>query len=98
MEGSDLLNQFEALDGDGSGLLDATELLAQMPEGDREKAQGVLAMMDADSDGRVSYKEFVGFYYGGLAADEAISDADDSVNLDNLTDSDGDGYYEESSS
>ena len=94
MESTDLIGQFEKLDADGSGALDPSELLAQMPDGDREKAREVVAMMDADADGRVSYREFVDFYLGGFPGDEALNDADDSVDLTALTDSDGDGLYE----
>ncbi len=96
MERKDLLKQFETLDTDGSGTLDATELMTQMPDGSREKAESVLDMMDFDGDGKVSYKEFVRFYFGGFEEDVAMTDADGSVVLDQLTDPDGDGVYEES--
>ena len=96
MSNEELVAQFSALDADGSGTIAASELLAQMPEGDQAKAQAVLAMMDTNEDGRVSYEEFVGFYLGGFEADESLQDADRDVPLDSLTDPDGDGFYERS--
>ena len=98
MDRSHLLKQFAGLDTDGSGTLDASELMAQMPDGSRQKAETILDMMDFDGDGQVSYKEFVRFYFGGFEEDVAMTDADGNVVLEQLTDPDGDGVYEESSS
>ena len=88
MENSDLMTQFERLDADGSGFLSVVELLAQMPAGSREKAQTVLDMMDGDADGRVSYKEFVGFYFGGFEPAEVTRWSEDSVELEPTNDPD----------
>ena len=99
---SDLMQQFESLDADGSGFLSRDELLVQMPERSREKARSVLEMMDNNADGKVSYKEFVDFYFEGFDAVE-IGGSEDSVEVDdsNPADTNNDGIidsYEEMTS
>ena len=97
MKKEELKSQFESLDLDGSGLLDAKEILASMPQGDQHQARQVLEMMDTDGDGRVSFKEFLSFYRGDFESDKALSESDSSIDLGSLSDLDGDGLHEISS-
>ena len=76
MDEANLMKQFASLDADGSGFLSTAELLAQMPDGNREKASAVLAMMDANADGLVSYREFVEFYFDGDQPEERMNPTD----------------------
>ena len=78
MSTTNLEQQFKALDTDNSGLISPDELLSQMPDGTLENARGVLAMLDENQDGQVSYMEFIRFYQEiEPSADDAMSHVDD---------------------
>ena len=58
-----LVRRFKAMDADGSGKLTSKEIMDEVPGADRYKAGQILAVMDVDSDGLVSYVEFLESYY-----------------------------------
>ena len=62
MDEKALAARFAELDKDNSGFITVKELLDGMPELDRKKAESVLAVMDVDGDGHISYEEFVSFW------------------------------------
>jgi len=52
--------QFASLDTDGSGGLDFEEAVAGFGRGDAGKARSMIAEMDADKDGMISWEEITG--------------------------------------
>ena len=54
-----LIEQFKALDTDGSGQVDVAELLKLMPGADQEAANNILAAMDRDLNGTISLEEYI---------------------------------------
>ena len=82
-----LMAQFQSLDTDNSGYISIEEMLESMPTSDREKAKGVIEMMDVDTDGEVNYAEFISFYLGDDASDnDALSEVERGYNLTSVAD------------
>ncbi len=54
-----LIEQFHALDIDGSGEVDVAELINRMPGIDQEAARNILKAMDIDLDGTISLEEYI---------------------------------------
>ena len=82
-----LMAQFQSLDTDGSGYISIEEMMNSMPVSDREKARGVIEMMDVDTDGEINYAEFVSFYLGDDAQDnDALSTVERGYNLTSVAD------------
>jgi hypothetical protein len=64
---------FEALDGNGNGLISNAELLGAMSgtgQGDSDLSQSLLQMMDANHDGSVSGSEFLNLETALVAAEK----------------------------
>ena len=59
-----LVEQFKALDKDGSGKVDAEELLRLMPGIQKDGAANIIAAMEVDADGQIDLAEFLRFHLG----------------------------------
>ena len=57
-----LVEQFKALDKDGSGKVNAEELLRLMPAIQKDGAATIIAAMDVDADGQLELAEFLRFH------------------------------------
>ena len=66
-----LIEQFNALDIDGSGQVDVKELLTRMPGIDQNAASTILAAMDLDLNGTISLEEYIQWF---SPADEMQND------------------------
>ena len=63
MKDATLRGRFRAMDVDGSGKLGSREIMEQISGADRYKAEQIIAAMDVDVDGLVSYEEFLDSYH-----------------------------------
>ena len=57
-----LVEQFQALDVDGSGVVDISELINGMPGIDQEAALNILKAMDIELDGTISLEEYIQWF------------------------------------
>ena len=57
-----LIEQFKALDKDGSGKVDLKELLRLIPSIQKDDAANIIEAMDVDDDGQIDLAEFLRFH------------------------------------
>ena len=57
-----LVEQFNALDKDDSGEVEAFELIAIMPEADKVAISNILAAMDRNLDQKISLDEYLSWF------------------------------------